>query len=275
MGGLMVYLAGPGRHNEHEEQHIVAGNSAIVTMHGYGVLDRDTALAIAKDLDEPRVKLGVEVTRNERVTDPDTGEVTNARVAADVWHCSLSLRAEEGQLTDEKWGAIAQDFVDRMGFTEAGSGKADCRWVAVRHGLSTNGNDHVHIAVSLVRADGTKATTHNDFTRAQSVCRDLERDYGLEQLESRERGIGERGVKPAEQGRATRTGAEVVPHKLERVVRAASVASVDEAEFVRACSSGLVSPPDATTWWPATRLPSGLSRTANQFGMAAGDSLAT
>lgn len=238
MAGLMVYLSGAGRHNEHEEQHLVAGNSAIVTMHGYGVLDRDTALAIAKDLDEPRVKLGVEVTRSERVTDPDTGEVTNARVAADVWHCSLSLRAEEGQLSDEKWGAIAQDFVDRMGFTEAGSGKADCRWVAVRHGLSTNGNDHVHIAVSLVREDGTKAPTHNDFKRAQSVCRDLERDYGLEQLESRERGIGERGIKPGEQARAQRTGHEVDAHKLERIVRAASVASADEGEFVRRLRRG-------------------------------------
>ena len=68
-----------------------------------------------------------------------------------------------------------------MGFTETmgtesmstvASGKAACRWVAVRHGLSTNGNDHVHIAVSLVREDGTKASTHNDFKNAQQVCRD-------------------------------------------------------------------------------------------------------
>ena len=150
MGGLMVYLAGPGRSNEHEEQHLVAGNSAIVTMHGYGVLDRETALAIAKDLDEPRVALGVEVMRTQSITDPETGQVHSTTTPADVWHCSLSLRADEGQLSDEKWGAIAQDFVDRMGFTET-SGKAECRWVAVRHGLSTNGNDHIHIAVSLVR----------------------------------------------------------------------------------------------------------------------------
>lgn len=237
MGGLMVYLAGDGKSNEHEEQHLVGGNSAVVTMHGYGVLDRGMALAIAKDLDEPRVKLGVEVTRQARITDPDTGESITTRVAADVWHCSLSLRAEEGQLSDEKWGAISQDFVDRMGFTEA-SGKADCRWVAVRHGLSTNGNDHVHIAVSLVREDGTKAPTHNDFKRAQGTCRDLERDYGLEQLESRERGIGERGIKPAEQARAQRTGTEVEAHKLERIVRSASVASLDEGEFVRRIRRG-------------------------------------
>ena len=32
MGGLMVYLAGGGRHNEHEEQHLVAGDSAITPL---------------------------------------------------------------------------------------------------------------------------------------------------------------------------------------------------------------------------------------------------
>lgn len=233
MGGLMVYLAGPGRSNEHEEQHLVAGNSAIVTMHGYGVLDRETALAIAKDIDEPRVALGVEVTRTQSITDPETGQVHSTTTPADVWHCSLSLRADEGQLSDEKWGAIAQDFVDRMGFTET-SGKAECRWVAVRHGLSTNGNDHIHIAVSLVREDGTKASTHNDFKKAQDTCRDLEREHGLQQLSSRERGLGERGIKPAEQERARRTGAvEVDAHRLERSVRAAAAASIGEGEFVR------------------------------------------
>ena len=238
MGGLMVYLAGGGRHNEHQEQHLVAGDSAIVTMYGYDQLDTVTALLIARDLDEPRTRFEVQVTRTARVIDPDTGAVSSTQVDADVWHCSLSLRAEEGQLSDEKWGAIAQDFADRMGFTET-SGKAACRWVAVRHGLSTNGNDHVHIAVSLVREDGTKASTHNDFRRAQQVCRDLERDYGLEQLESRDLGLGERGVKPAERERAARTGAvEVDAHRLERTVRAAATASLDEGEFVRRLRRG-------------------------------------
>jgi hypothetical protein len=30
------------------------------------------------------------------------------------------------------------------------SGKVACWWVAVRHGVSTNGSDHIHLAVSLV-----------------------------------------------------------------------------------------------------------------------------
>ena len=131
MGGLMVYLAGGGRHNEHQEQHLVAGDSAVLTMYGYDQLDAATALQVAHDLDEPHRRYEVDVTRMARVADPETGAVVTGRVDANVWHCSLSLRAEEGQLSDEKWGAIAQDFADRMGFTVA-SGKAACRWVAVR-----------------------------------------------------------------------------------------------------------------------------------------------
>ena len=41
----------------------------------------------------------------------------------------------------------------QMGFTEA-SGKAPIRWVAIHHGVSTNGNDHIHIAATMVREDG-------------------------------------------------------------------------------------------------------------------------
>lgn len=86
---------------------------------------------------------------------------------------SLSLRAEEGDLTDQKWGEIAQDFMDEMGFTEA-SGRAPAQWVAIRHGHSKAGNDHIHIAASMVREDGTKWGSWRDFLRAQKVVRELE-----------------------------------------------------------------------------------------------------
>ena len=86
MGGLMVYLAGGGRHNEHEEQHLVAGDSAIMAQHGYSVLDTNTALAIARSLDAPRRAFDVEVLRMVKDFDPITGEVTSKSVAGDVWH---------------------------------------------------------------------------------------------------------------------------------------------------------------------------------------------
>ncbi|WP_146082604.1 relaxase/mobilization nuclease domain-containing protein [Rathayibacter sp. AY2B3] len=243
MGGLMTYLAGPGRSNEHTEQHLVAGDSAIMALYGYEVLDRDAALAIARDLDEPAEVYGTKVMRSvkqfdratgEPILDPSTGKQAVVKQDAHVWHCSLSLSAEEGTLTDEKWGAIATDFVQRMGFAGDDIGKANARWVAVRHGASKNGNDHIHIAVSLVREDGTKAHIPYDKRLAQKVSRELERDHGLTQLHPEGRELGERGIVPgAREAARTRNAVEPDVRRLERSVRAAASSSVDEGEFVR------------------------------------------
>ena len=227
MSGLMAYLQGPGRSNEHVEPHLVAGDPAVMAWHDDAVLDRDAALAIAAQVDHPRRAFGVDVP------------------GGSVWHCSLSLPASEGQLTDERWAAIAHEFVDEMGFAgtepeqpasqDAGvPGRAPCRWVAVRHGLSSGGNDHIHIAVSLVREDGTKASTWNDRPRAQRIAGELERRHGLVVLESRAAGRGSRGVKPAEVAAAARRGEpEAARPALARVVRACAAAAADEAQFVR------------------------------------------
>lgn len=229
MGGLMVYLAGDGRANEHTDPHLVAGDPAIMAWHDDAVLDRASALAIGAQLDEPARAFGTQVLVADKDAD---GNVVGHR-DGHVWHCSLSLRADEGQLTDEQWSKIATEFVDRMGFTESG-GKAACRWVAVRHGLSKAGNDHVHIAVNLVREDGTKASVWNDRRHAQRIAGELEKEHGLVVLESRQAARGARGVKPGEQARQERTGApEPERVTLARRVRAAATASVDEAEFVR------------------------------------------
>lgn len=155
--------------------------------------------------------------------------MANGHKQAGVWHCSLSLRAEEGALTDQQWGDIANDFVDAMGFTEA-SGRAQCRWVAINHGTSQNGNHHIHIAVSLVREDGTKAFTHGDYKRAQKTCRELETKYGLEELSSVH---ATRGYDRAEKATAVRDEREMHRASLAPKVRASAGASGSEAEFVR------------------------------------------
>ncbi len=180
MAGLMTYLVGPGRHNEHIEPHLVAGDGALMAWYDDNELGRDSALAIARHLDKPRAAYEVEVKGGH------------------VWHCSLSLRADEGTLTDGDWGKIARDFIAAMEFDDNQGTKAPCRWVAVRHGLSENGNDHIHIAVNLVREDGTKASVHNDFRRAQAAARALEAKYGLEELESVKAERATRGYHPAE-----------------------------------------------------------------------------
>lgn len=106
MAGLMTYLAGPGRSNEHTEPHLVAGDPAMMAWHDDAELSRDAALAIARHLDRPRKAYEVEVNGGH------------------VWHCSLSLRADEGALSDEKWNEIANDFVKAMGFDDNEIGRA-------------------------------------------------------------------------------------------------------------------------------------------------------
>src|SRR5699024_11783185 len=92
---------------------------------------------------------------------------------AHVWHCSLSLRAEEGELSAEQWKRIAEDFVDKMGFIDPDGAKSS-RWGAIHHGSSKNGNDQIHIAVQLAREDGTKARVCRDYKQAQGECAELE-----------------------------------------------------------------------------------------------------
>jgi len=215
MAGVVRYLAGPGRANEHSEPHLVAGDGALLAWWDDTVLDRAAAVQIGAQLDEPRRYHGTEVAGGH------------------VWHASLSLPAGEGQLPDERWARIAGEFVGEMGFTEA-SGKAGCRWVAVRHGLSKAGNDHVHLVVSLVRDDGTKASVWNDYRRAGAAVTGIERRHGLVVLEAREAGRGSRGVSGAELNKAVRLGVdEPARAVLARQVRAFAVGSVDEAQFVR------------------------------------------
>ncbi|TWH03866.1 relaxase/mobilization nuclease-like protein [Nocardioides sp. J9] len=226
MGGLLAYLQGPGKANEHTRPHLVAGDPLLMSWHTNDELTRGEALAIARHLNRPWQAYDTEVTvpvyeqvatgartpvkaGRQRVKD----RVKVGERPAHVWHCSLSLRAEEGELGDAKWQEIAHAFVDRMGFGEQGDplieqgdgeggGSAEdgaaggavrnpdyvagCRWVAVHHGVSEKGNDHIHIAVNLVREDGTKADTFHDYRRARDLCRELEREFDLMPLNPNE-----------------------------------------------------------------------------------------
>lgn len=233
MQGLLSYLVSvdPAKtSNVHQDPHLVAGDAAVMAWFDDGILDQDDASKIAAYLDEPRRKFGVEIMRrDDRKGAPVGPDGKPPLVKADVWHCSISVAVGERKITDQEWGDIANDFVDAMGFSEA-SGKAQCRWAAIDHGTSAGGNQHIHIALSLVREDGTKASVHNDRSRAQDTCRALEKKYGLEELSTVH---ASRGYDRAERQTAIRQGREMHRTSLERKVRAASTAASTEAEFVR------------------------------------------
>ena len=196
------------------------------------------AIALARFLDEPREAFGTRVTIAER----DKERAVIGTRDAHVWHCSLSLHPEEPELTDERWAEICEQFIKQMGFAGE-SAKAQCRWVAIRHGRSTGGSDHAHLVVTLVAEDGSKARVHNDRPRAQKACRELEQRFGLRELEARTREAGSRGLKHGEIAADRRRGRQLGERgehaerssrqTLERIVRACAGASRDESEFVQ------------------------------------------
>lgn len=239
---LMWYLAGPGKANEHTNPTVIAGD--IVTMAVYGgAIDPRRAWELGNLLDSPRqtVLRGEPVLttsyKQARALMAEGMSRKEAFEAAtkdeNTWHCSLALRAEEGQLPLTKWAQIATDFMREMGYIDRDD-VPDARWAVVHHGLSKSGNDHVHIAMPVVRPDGSLADMFRDRVRAQAAARVLEERYGLEVLYTREHGDTERATRPAERARAERVAAlETDREALRRRVRGAAVAADSEAEWLR------------------------------------------
>lgn len=249
MRRLIAYLAGPGRHNEHRDQHVVAGSEDVEFRFSDVDLDRVQTRALGRMLDSDEHDSDIEVKDGY------------------VWHCSLSLSQVDGILGDDQWRLIAHRFIKQMGFDDDGGAKPSCRWAAIRHGLSGEtgeGNDHIHLAVNLIRPDGTKSWVYRDYARAQEACRKLEREFGLEQIGCDKTRAATRGWKPGEREAETRRRAKArftqdnheakwaeLPieerrrlisqqldanqprHRLALKIRAAAIQADNEAQFVR------------------------------------------
>ncbi|WP_298461355.1 relaxase/mobilization nuclease domain-containing protein [uncultured Cellulomonas sp.] len=235
MHSLVRYLTGPGRANEHTNPHLVGSSGTLAqeyagTEWGPG---KNGELSIILDGDWRRVRreqgLPLSSEKDEKVRGVARGE--------HVFHVSLSLDPTEGKLTDEAWATIAAEYVDAMDFAgpaTAASGRAQCQWIAVHHGATRNGGDHVHLAVNLVRADGTRASVYNDYKRSRTVVDAIEARHGLRRVKDRAAENGLPGYSQAEAARAQRTGAtERDTAALARRLRSAAAVSTSEAEYVR------------------------------------------
>jgi hypothetical protein len=211
--GLVRYLMGEGRAEEHTDQRVIAAADMVVVPIGTALSPEEVG-ELGRQLDAARTLYGTEVADGH------------------VWHLALSNPAGDRQLSDTEWAGVVRDAMSRLGFSEA-SGKAPCRWVAVRHGRSAGGHDHVHVAVSLVREDGMKASIWRDRVRMSELCAESEARLGLTVVDGRQRG-GLPGAGRAEVEASARRGRpEPERVSLARLVRGAAVASGGEAEFVR------------------------------------------
>lgn len=209
--GLLGYLFGPGRRNEHTDPHLVAASDGLAE-DGWRPIVRGAIAALARDLDAPHRLWRSEEARGY------------------VWHCSLSIGPDDRHLTDQEWAQAARYVMTSMKFDA--SEVSPCRWVAVRHGLSAGGNDHIHLVVDLVREDGLLANRSFERRRMSAIAATLERRFGLQEIEGRS-GAGLPGVSRTEIESTARAGKDVPDRiALARIVRAAAAYS-SEASFVR------------------------------------------
>ncbi|MBT2493667.1 mobilization protein [Streptomyces sp. ISL-96] len=183
--GLLAYLYGPGRHDEHLDPHLVAA-FAMLGMPDPGREENATLTELGHHLDDP-VRL-----RNNEFGKPVTDH---------VWHCPVRAAPEDRYLSDTEWGEIAQRIVQAAGIAPAGDDLA-CRWIAVRHA-----DDHIHILATTVREDGRRPKLHGSGVRVGDECRQIEKDYGLRRLKKGDRTAARRPTQ-AEMHKADRLGWE-------------------------------------------------------------------
>jgi hypothetical protein len=214
--GLLAYLYGPGRHEEHVDPHLVASFDGMAPDPG-----RDphaTLKALQQLLDQPVQALP-----------------THARPAKHVWHTSVRTAPGDRTLSDEEWAEVARRIVAATGI-DPGDGQPGCRWAAVRHA-----DDHIHIVATLVTEDGHRPDDYRSGARAQAEARLIEKELGLHQVAP---GDGTAAQRPtsAERHKAERQGRERTAREelRETVRRAVAGATSDEEFFDRLARDGLL-----------------------------------
>ncbi|OZG59892.1 relaxase [Bifidobacterium lemurum] len=256
--GLVKYLFGKGRHNEHSNQHLVCASGDMLAAFGLDGRPAESFARIGERFDR---RYRVRASKDDPFPKDRRGKYNPERVPGKdrVWHCSLSIKAGQGILSDMEWDAIVRDYLKRMNIIQE-DGRETMSWVAVRHGLSRNGNDHVHLMVQLA-GDDEWYNTYDDRKHAQRSCRGMERErpelIELDRtvIDSKARFKYEEwrrwaewkahdeydGVRPwdvldpAERTRLiARVAASTMPrHHVCRVVEACAKASHSEDEFIR------------------------------------------
>ncbi|MGA5704563.1 relaxase/mobilization nuclease domain-containing protein [Peterkaempfera bronchialis] len=213
--GLLAYLYGPGKHDEHVDPHIVASWDGFAPDPG-----RDPTATL---------------TQLEAALDLRVNQLGDRRPKRHVWHCPVSADPGDRLLSDEEWAEVARRVVAAAGIAQPGDPDG-CRWIAVRHDPR-----HIHIMATIVRGDLRQARLNGDAVRAQAECRQIERDFGLKELSP---GDGTAAKRPtsAERHKAERLGrGEPVRLQLRDAVRRALAGAADEAEFLdRLKTAGLL-----------------------------------
>ncbi|WP_300007388.1 hypothetical protein [Pseudonocardia sp.] len=216
---MIVYLMGPGRAQEHVRPRVVAswdGRDAgwQPPQVGEGEFDRDLG-SLIRALRAPAMAAGL----------PEHDEEGKRGY---VWHCSARVAGGDRVLSDAEWAEVARDLLHGAGVA-ARDDAGGPRWVAVRHA-----DDHIHIAVVLVRQDtGRRFWPSHDYPKLRQAARDVEQRLGLSVTAPAD-GTAAKAPHRGEIEKARRQGRVPARVELARAVRAAAVGAGGLTEFLSA-----------------------------------------
>jgi hypothetical protein len=208
--GLVKYLFGMGRRNEHADPRLVASWDGDPTGVTPTYNRRTGAFAVgqlAGLLDQPLVACPRHDPRH-------------------VYHLVLRTDADDRVLTDTEWAEVADEAMAATGLAPHGD-LGGCRWAAVRHA-----DDHIHVVATLARQDGRRPRHYNDFLALRQVCAQFEQRWGLRLTAGAEKAANIRpGVR--EQVTAEQRGRrQPVRVELRQKVRRAAARSLDWRSFL-------------------------------------------
>jgi hypothetical protein len=209
VAGLIYYLFGPGRREEHTDPHLIAGWRHPAELEPPLRPDgRRDFRRLNGLLQQPHAALGPRGFQRP------------------VWHCAVRAAPEDKMLSDDEWAQIAGDIMHRTGLAPYGQEDDAVRWVTVRHG-----DDHIHIVAMLARQDGGKPRLSNERYRVREACRAAEERYGLRRTAPGDRTAARRPTR-AENEKTQRRGWQEAPRvTLKRAVSTAAAGASSEQEF--------------------------------------------
>jgi hypothetical protein len=218
--GLIEYLMGPGRAEEHENPRVIASWDGLDTewqpaKTGPGEWDFELG-PLCRAVGAAAVAAGL--------PDHDDGSTKQGY----VWHLSARLAEADRVLSDDEWAQAARELVAGANVASPDD-PGGPRWVAIRHA-----DDHIHVAAVLVRQDTSRRFwPRNDRVGLRRAARDLERRWGLTETAAAD-GTAAKAPLRGELEKARRQGRGPARIELARAVRVAALAGDGPEEFAAA-----------------------------------------
>mgnify|MGYP005978318117 CR=1 FL=1 len=114
--------------------------------------------------------------------------LANRNTEKPVLHIALSP-APEDKLTDEQLAELAQNYMQKMRY-------GDQPYIVYVH--EDISRRHIHIVSTCVNEKGEKIDDAYEWNRSMKACRELERKFGLKQVEDKRREMLEPYLKKAD-----------------------------------------------------------------------------